>query len=65
MYVEIPFWRLMLALLVISIPAAALEQTGEARWARAYVGLILFIFLMANWSGVEAFSAFVRREVRM
>ncbi len=63
MYVEIPFWRFLLALLVIAIPAALLEQTGEKRTAQAYVALIVFVFLMANWSGVQAVSGFLRRAL--
>jgi hypothetical protein len=62
-YVAIPFWRLMLALLVIALPAAVLESGGEPRWARAYVFLILLIFLLGNWQGVVAFSQFLQREV--
>jgi hypothetical protein len=62
-YVAIPFWRLLLALVVIAVPAAALEGGGERHWARAYVVLILLIFLLGNWQGVVAFGQFLQREL--
>lgn len=64
MYVEIPFWRLLLALAVVSLPAALLDQGGERKAARAYVLLIVLMFLVANWSGVIAAERWVRRELR-
>lgn len=63
MYVEIPFWRFLLGLLIVAAPVALMEQAGEGRVARNYVILILLAMMIANWQGVLAFSRFVEDEL--
>jgi len=62
-YVEIPFWRFLLALLIVAAPAALMEQAGDGKLARNYVILILLAMMVANWQGVLAFSRFVEDEL--
>ncbi len=63
MYVDIPFWRFFLGMMIVAIPVAVMEHSGERRAASAYLVLILVATLVANWRGVEAFSGFVKREL--
>ncbi len=63
MYVDIPFWRFFLGLMIVSIPVAVMEHSGETKAARAYLVLFILAVLVANWRGVEAFSGFVKREL--
>jgi hypothetical protein len=58
-YQQIPFPRFALALAIVAVPALLLEQHNE-RWAWAYVALILLGLVIANWSGLSAFSSFVQ-----
>jgi len=62
MYSKIGFWRFVLALAVITIPAALLENTNE-KWAWRYVLLILLMLIVTQFKGVEAFAAFIRSEL--
>lgn len=63
MYLNLGFWRFMLGLIVVAIPAAMLSRSGNDRWAMRYVGLILLMLIVSNWRGVEAFSRFMGLEL--
>ena len=63
MYVDIPFWRFFLGLVIVAIPVAVMEHSGETKAANAYLALVLLALLIGNWRGVEAFSNFVKREL--
>ena len=63
MYVDIPFWRFFLGMMIVAVPVAVMEHSGERRAASAYLVLILVATLVANWRGVEAFGSFVKREM--
>lgn len=63
MYATIPFLPFFMGLMIISIPVAVMEYSGEKKAANAYLGLFLLAMLIFNWRGVEAFSEFVRREI--
>lgn len=63
MYVDIPFWRFFLGLMIVALPVVVMEHSGETKAASAYLVLVLIALLIGNWRGVEAFSKFVRREL--
>ncbi len=64
MYPKIDFWRFLIGLLVVSIPAALLSRAGNDQDARRYVALMFVMLLVTNYRGVEAFGNFLRRELR-
>jgi len=57
-YRKIPFTRFALAAVVISLPAMLLEQTGRARWAWAYVGLIILMMVVFYADGLSKAASF-------
>ena len=57
-YRKIPFVRFVLAAAVIAAPAMLLEQTGRARWAWAYVGLILLMMVVFYADGLSKAASF-------
>ncbi len=63
-YPRIDFSQFLIGLVVVSIPAALLSRAGEDQAATRYVGLIFLMLLVTNWRGVEAFSEFLRSELR-
>jgi lipopolysaccharide export LptBFGC system permease protein LptF len=62
-YQQISFPRFALALAIVAAPALLLEQ-HEERWAWYYVALILLGLVIANWSGLSAFSGFVQNTLQ-
>jgi len=62
-YRNIPFWRFVLASVVVLIPAAVLEEQSE-QWAWRYVGLILLMMVVTQFSELSAFQRFLSRELR-
>lgn len=63
MYVKLDFWRFLIGLVVVALPAWMLDRSGRQDQANTYVWLILLSLLIANWRGVEAFTDFIRREM--
>ena len=63
MYADIPFWRFFMGMIIVAIPVAVMEHSGERKAASAYLVLFILAVLVANWRGVEAFSGFVKREL--
>ena len=59
-YSVVPFWPMALGTAVVAVPAALLKEDD----AKVYVGLILLMFAVYHWAGLEAFSTFVQRELR-
>jgi len=63
-YPKIDFWRFLIGLLVVSVPAALLSRAGNDRDASRYVALIFLMLIVTNWRGVVGFEQFLRRELR-
>jgi hypothetical protein len=62
-YQQISFPKFALALTIVSVPALFLEQNDEG-WAWGYVLLILLGLMIANWSGLSAFSGFIQGALK-
>jgi hypothetical protein len=56
----VPFWPYALGTAIVAVPAAMLKEED----GRVYVALILLMFAVYHWKGLEAFSTFVQRELR-
>jgi hypothetical protein len=63
-YRKIPFVRFALGAVVVMIPALLLEQTGEGRWAWAYVGLILLMVAVFYSDGLTQAAAFTSSKLQ-
>ncbi len=54
----------VLALLVIALPVAILQET-DRKTAWAYVFLILLSYTVYNWRGLERFALWFKKETRL
>jgi hypothetical protein len=58
-YKDIPIGTFLFALLIVSIPAFALESSNERSWAWRYTTIIILGMLITNYSGISAFTNYI------
>jgi len=59
-YSNIKFGSFVLGVIVVALPAIALEQLGYSDWLWGYIILILIMFIVYHSTGLKAFSSFTK-----
>lgn len=58
------FWGYIFALVVVSLPAAAMEAQGQHKWAWRYALVIILSLVVMNTRGATRLSSFIQAAVR-